>query len=195
MRQHGPHIAKILARQAISEAQHLHARIGVVGFDIAGPEKGNPPRLFKSAYEIARLGKLGLTVHSGEDAPAEYVWEAVDGLGAQRVGHGCAAAGDPELMRRLARDAIVVECCLSSNYHTGAIKRGAPHPIQRFLEAGVPVAICCDNTTVSRTDQVRESLQAAEQIGLDAVERIHRAASAHSFIRPELALKDTEHDL
>jgi adenosine deaminase len=195
MRQHGPHIAKILARQAISEAQHLHARLGVVGFDIAGPEKGNPPRLFKSAYEIARLGKLGLTVHSGEDAPVEYVWEAVDRLGTERIGHGCAAAGDAELMRRLARDGIVVECCLSSNYHTGAIKRGAPHPIQRFLEAGVPVAICCDNTTVSRTDQVRESLRAAEQIGLDAVEEIHRTAAAHTFIRPALALKDTEHDL
>jgi len=195
MRQHGPHIAKILARQAISEAQHLHARVGVVGFDIAGPEKGNPPRLFKSAYEIARLGHLGLTVHAGEDAPVDYVWESVDRLGAQRIGHGCAAAGDPELMRRLARDQIVVECCLSSNYHTGAIKRGAPHPIQRFLEAGVPVAICCDNTTVSRTDQVRESLRAAEQIGVEAVEEVHRAAAAHTFIRPELALKDIEHDI
>ena len=195
MRQHGPHIAKILARQAISEAQHLHARVGVVGFDIAGPEKGNPPRLFKSAYEIARLGHLGLTVHAGEDAPVEYVWEAVEVLGAQRIGHGCAAASDPELMRRLARDQIVVECCLSSNYHTGAIKRGAPHPIQRFLEAGVPVAICCDNTTVSRTDQVRESLKAAEQIGIEAVEEVHRAATAHTFIKPELALKDIEHDI
>jgi adenosine deaminase len=195
MRQHGPHIAKILARQAISEAQHLHARVGVVGFDIAGPEKGNPPRLFKSAYEIARLGHLGLTVHAGEDAPADYVWEAVDRLGAQRIGHGCAAAGDPELLRRLARDQIVVECCLSSNYHTGAIKRGAQHPIQRFLEAGVPVAICCDNTTVSRTDQVRESLKAAEQIGIEAVEEIHRAGAAHTFIKPELALKDIEHDI
>jgi adenosine deaminase len=195
MRQHGPHIAKILARQAISEARHLHARIGVVGFDIAGPERGNPPRLFKSAYEIAGLGKLGLTVHAGEDAPVEYVWEAVDRLGAQRIGHGCAAVGDPDLLRRLARDGIVVECCLSSNYHTGAIRRGTPHPLRAFLEAGVPVAICCDNTTVSRTDQVRETLAAAEQVGLDTVEQVHRDAAAHTFIRPELALKDTEHDL
>src|SRR6187397_832478 len=85
MRQHGPHIAKILARQAIAEAQHLHVRTGVVGFDIAGPERGNPPRLFRSAYEIARLGRLGLTAHAGEDAPAEYVWEAVDELGVNRV--------------------------------------------------------------------------------------------------------------
>jgi adenosine deaminase len=192
MRQHGPHIAKILARQAIAEAQHLHVRTGVVGFDIAGPERGNPPRLFRSAYQIAELGKLGLTVHAGEDAPAEYVWEAIDGLGARRIGHGCAAAGDPELLRRLARDRIVVECCVSSNYHSGAVKKGAPHPIRAFLEAGVPVALCCDNTTVSRTDQVRESLRAAEEIGLDAVETIHRGAEAFTFIRPEVALDESE---
>jgi len=59
MRQHGPHIAKILARQALAEAQHLHVRTGVVGFDIAGPERGNPPHLFRSSYEIARKGMLG----------------------------------------------------------------------------------------------------------------------------------------
>lgn len=188
MRQHGPHIAKILARQAIAEAQHLHERTGVVGFDIAGPENGNPPRLFRSSYEIARIGQLGLTVHAGEAAPADYVWEAVDALGANRIGHGCSAAEDPELLRRLARDRIVVECCLSSNYHTGAVRRGAPHPIHAFLEAGVPVALCCDNTTVSRTDQQRESLLAAHQVGIEAVEAIHRQAEAYTFIRPETAL-------
>jgi adenosine deaminase len=188
MRQHGPHIAKILARQALAEAQHLHERTGVVGFDIAGPERGNPPRLFRSAYEIARLGHLGLTAHAGEDAEAEYVWQAVDELGANRIGHGCAAEKDKELLRRLSRDRIAVECCLSSNYHTGAVPAGARHPIHAFLEAGVPVALCCDNSTVSHTDQVREGLRAAEQIGVEAVEAIHREAGAFSFIRPETAL-------
>ncbi|HEY5908002.1 MAG TPA: hypothetical protein VIZ31_08145, partial [Vicinamibacteria bacterium] len=188
MRQHGPHIAKILARQAIAEAQHLHERTGVVGFDIAGPERGNPPRLFKSAYQIANMGRVGTTVHAGEDAPAQYVWEAVDELGAQRIGHGCSAASDPELLRRLARDRIVVECCLSSNYGTGAVKRSQPHPLLAFLEAGVPVTICCDNTTVSRTDQLKESALVASLVGLETVERIHREAEAFSFIRPETAL-------
>jgi adenosine deaminase len=136
MRQHGPHIAKILARQALAEAQHLHERTGVVGFDIAGPERGNPPRLFRSAYEIARLGRLGLTAHAGEDAPVDYVWQAVDELGVDRIGHGCAAAQDSELLKRLARDKIAVEVCLSSNYHTGAVRRGARHPLHAFLEAG-----------------------------------------------------------
>jgi adenosine deaminase len=188
MRQHGPHIAKILARQAIAEAQHLHVRTGVVGFDIAGPERGNPPRLFKSAYEIARLGRLGVTAHAGEDAPPDYVWQAIDELGATRVGHGCSAAQDPDLVRRLARDRILVECCVTSNYHTGAVRPGERHPIHAFLEAGVPVAVCSDNTTVSRTDQVRESARVAEAFGFDAVEQIHRAAEEWSFIRPETAL-------
>jgi adenosine deaminase len=194
MRQHGPHIAKILARQAIAEAQHLHARTGVVGFDIAGPERGNPPRLFKSAYEIARLGRLGVTAHAGEDAPPDYVWQAVDELGATRIGHGCSAAEDPELLRRLARDRILVECCVSSNYHTGAVRPGERHPIHAFLEAGVPVAVCSDNTTVSRTDQVRESARVAEAVGFEAVETIHRAAEEWSFIRPETALASTDDD-
>lgn len=194
MRQHGPHIAKILARQALAEAQHLHERTGVVGFDIAGPERGNPPRLFRSAFEVARLGRLGLTAHAGEDAPVDYVWQAVDELGVDRIGHGCAAVQDPELVRRLARDKVAVEVCLSSNYHTGAVARGARHPLHAFLEAGVPVALCCDNSTVSRTDAVRESLLAASQVGVDAVEAIHRAADAHTFIRPETALATRQDD-
>jgi adenosine deaminase len=192
MRQHGPHIAKILARQSIAEAQHLHERTGVVGFDIAGPERGSPPRLFRSAYDIARIGRLGLTVHAGEDAPVEYVWEAVDVLGANRIGHGCAAAADGALLRRLARDRILVECCLSSNEHTGAVRRGARHPIHAFLEAGVPVAICCDNSTVSRTDQVHESLKVADLVGLETVETIHREAQAFTFIRPDTALPQAD---
>jgi adenosine deaminase len=191
MRQHGPHIAKILARQALAEAQHLHERTGVVGFDIAGPERGNPPRLFRSAYEVARLGRLGLTAHAGEDAPVEYVWQAVDELGVNRLGHACAAARDKELLRRLARDRVAVEVCLSSNYHTGAVRRGEPHPLAAFLEAGVPVALCCDNSTVSHTDSVRESAIAAEQVGIEAVEAVHREAEVHTFIRPEAALPGT----
>ena len=192
MRQHGPHIAKILARQAIAEAQHLHARTGVVGFDIAGPESGSPPRLFRSAYDIARLGHLGLTCHAGEEAAAEFVWQAVDTLGVQRIGHGCSATTDKELLRRLARDRVVVECCLSSNYHTGAVPKGQRHPIHAFLEAGVPVALCCDNTTVSRTDQLEESVRAAGELGAETVEHIHRVAAEYSFIRPERALQESD---
>ncbi len=183
MRQHGPHIAKIIARQALAEAQHLHERSGVVGFDLAGAERGNPPRLFRDAYDIARRGGLGLTVHAGEDEGPERVWEAIDTLGADRIGHGCSAAADRVLLRRLARDRILVECCLTSNYQTGTVRRGAAHPLFTFLEHGVPVAVCTDNTTVSGTDQTRENRLLLERLSLAEVAALHREAANHSFMR------------
>jgi adenosine deaminase len=185
MRQHGPHIAKILARQAISEAEHLHHRSGVVGFDIAGPERGNPPTLFRQAFDIARAGRIGATVHAGEDAGPEYIWQAIDDLGATRIGHGCSAVTDQALLKRLAKDKILVECCPTSNYQTGAVSRGEPHPLLTFLEHGVPVAICTDNTTVSRTDQSRETAMVASWLGRGArktIRGIHRDAARHSYI-------------
>lgn len=183
MRQHGPHIAKILARQAIAEAQHLHERAGVIGFDIAGAEKGNPPRLFSESYRVAEAGGLGLTAHAGEDEDARYVWQAVDELGVRRIGHACSAVRDRKLMRRLARDRILVECALTSNYQTGAAKRGEPHPILAFLEAGIPVSISTDNTTVSATDQNYENRLLSKDLPLREITAIHRRAVADSFIR------------
>ena len=182
MRQHGPHIAKILARQAISEAQHLHDRAGVVGFDIAGPERSTPPRLFREAYEVAAKGGLGVTAHSGEEVGPEVVWQTIDDLGVSRIGHACSAVKDPVLMRRLARDKILVECCLTSNYQTGAVAPEAKHPIVDFVEKGVPVAICTDNTTVSGTDQTKETALLRNYFSLKDIARIHARAREYSYI-------------
>jgi adenosine deaminase len=183
MRQHGPHIAKILARQAISEAQHLHDRCGVVGFDIAGPERTTPPRLFREAYEVASRGGLGVTAHSGEEVGPEVVWQTIDHLGVSRIGHACSAVKDATLMRRLARDRILVECCLTSNYQTGAVVRGTRHPIVDFVERGVPVAVCTDNTTVSGTDQTRETALLRQYFSLSDISRIHAQARKYSYIQ------------
>jgi adenosine deaminase len=183
MRQHGPHIAKVIARQALAEAQHLHDRTGVVGFDLAGAESGNPPRLFRSSYEVARKGGLGLTAHAGEDEGPERIWEAIDLLGADRIGHGCSAVTDRKLLRRLARDEILVECCLTSNFQTGAVSREEPHPIFTFLEHGIPVAICTDNPTVSGTDQNRENRLLLDRMSVKEIAAIHRRAAGYSFIR------------
>lgn len=185
MRQHGPHIAKILSRQAVGEAQHLHKRAGVIGFDIAGMEQGNPCRLFRESYDIARKGGLGLTAHAGEDEGPANVWDAIEVLGVTRVGHGCSAVRDEELLKRLARDRVLVECCLTSNRQTGAVPPGSPHPILRFLEAGVPVAICCDNTTVSGTNLQSETEQARALLGAEVVARIQQETFRHSFLRVE----------
>ena len=183
MRHMGPHIAKILARQAISEAQTLHNRAGVIGFDIAGAERGNPPRLFKDAYEIAKKGGLGLTAHAGEDEDPWAIWEAIDELGCTRIGHGCSAIKDKELLRRMARDQILVEICQVSNKHTGAVKKGDEHPVYTFLEHGIPVAICTDNTTVSGTNQTVENTLLLDRLSIGEINGIHLRALAHTFIK------------
>lgn len=185
MRHMGPHIAKILARQAISENQRLHKRAGVIGFDIAGAEKGNPPRLFKEAYDIAKKGGLGLTAHAGEDEDSWAVWEAIDELGCTRIGHGCSAIKDKELLRRMARDQILVEVCQVSNSHTGAVAKGEKHPIYTFLEHGIPIAICTDNTTVSNTSQTVENTLLLEHLSVDEIAGIHYRAQSHTFIQRE----------
>ena len=182
MRQHGPHIAKILARQAISEAQHLHDRAGVVGFDIAGPERSTPPRLFREAYEVAAKGGLGVTAHSGEEVGPEVVWQTIDDLGVSRIGHACSAVKDPALLRRLARARILVEWSLTPNYQTGAVAPEAKHPIVDFVEKGVPVAICTDNTTVSGTDQTKETELLRRYFSLKDIARIHAQARQYSYI-------------
>lgn len=185
MRHMGPHIAKILARLAVSESQELHNRCGVIGFDIAGAEKGNPPHLFVKAYEIARKGKLGLTAHAGEDEGEWAIWEAIDKLGCTRIGHGCSAINDKTLLKRLAQDKILIEVCQTSNYHTGAASRNAPHPLYTFLEYGIPVAICTDNTTVSSTNLTWEShLPILEKrLSIEQMADLHQIASKYTFIK------------
>jgi len=180
----GPHIAKICARQAVSEAQWLHRRAGVIGFDIAGAEKGNPPRIFKEAYQIAGAAGLGLTAHAGEDEDAWAIWEAIDELGCSRIGHGCSAVQDETLLKRMAKDKICIEICVTSNFQTGAVKNGQIHPVWKFLEYGIPIAICTDNTTVSNTNQIKENEYVWTTSGMNEkdLQEIHDEAIKFSFI-------------
>ena len=131
----------------------------------------------------AVLSGMKTAVRRHPDLEIGLIWEAIDLLGADRIGHGCSAVRDRRLLRRLARDRIPVECCLTSNYQTGAVARGTPHPIYTFLEQGIPVAVCTDNTTVSGTDQTRESRRLLDRLTVKEIEAIHRDAADQSFIR------------
>jgi adenosine deaminase len=166
MRNHGGNMARILLREVIGEKEDYHAGVGVVGFDIAGHEAPYPPLLFEDAYRLATTMGLKKTAHAGESEGPERIWEALDHLGPQRIGHGTSAGQDPALMKRLADDGIYLEVCLSSNLQTGAVKSLADHPLPRFLEAGVKVALCTDNPTVSSTCLSREYELAMEHFHL-----------------------------
>lgn len=186
IRGHGGNMAKILLREVVGELAEYHESPGVVGFDIAGAERPFPPILFRDAYALARRMGLRLTAHAGEDSGARNVWSAVDDLGVERVGHGVSAGTDQELMRRLAKDQVTLEVCLSSNLQTGAVDDLSKHPIRKFLEAGVPITLATDNPTVSATTLTQEYLLAIERFELtqEEVDALISQGRASAFVTP-----------
>jgi adenosine deaminase len=184
MRNHGGNMAKILLREVVGEREDFHSQLGVIGFDIAGAERPFPPVLFTEAYELAAKMGLHATVHVGEDEGPQRIWEAIDHLAPLRLGHAVSAGQDPALLRRISRDGIIIECCLSSNVQTGAVPSIAEHPIGRFLDAGIRCALCTDNPTVSGTTLVDEYLKAIDLLDLteDDVRRLAAVAWESTFI-------------
>ncbi|RKZ16932.1 adenosine deaminase [bacterium] len=184
MRSHGGNMARILLREIIGEREDFHDNVGVIGFDIAGPEAPFPPILFTGAYELADRMGLKKTTHAGESEGPERIWEAIEHLGPHRIGHGTSAVEDPELMKRLASDGTWIEVCLSSNLQTGAVTDLASHPLPKFLDAGINVALCTDNPTVSSTTLSREYELAMDLFGLtqDDVVRLAKMSCGGTFL-------------
>jgi adenosine deaminase len=113
----------------------------------------------------------------GEADGPDKIWQAVELLDPDRIGHGTSAGDDQALLRRLADDRILVECCLTSNLQTGAVPDIRKHPLPLFLEYGVPCTLCTDNTTVSGTSITDEYLLAIEAFGLGE-DDVHRLAAS-----------------
>lgn len=118
-------------------------RITGVGLDSA--EVGHPPAKFREVYEAAaRLG-LRRVAHAGEEGPAEYVREALDVLGVERIDHGLRSMEDPELVARLVRDRIPLTLCPLSNVRLRAVDTLADHPLPSMLAAGLVVTVNSDD--------------------------------------------------
>jgi adenosine deaminase/aminodeoxyfutalosine deaminase len=127
----------------------------VVGIGIGGDEQKAPPELFREVYAYAAESGLRLTAHAGEYAGAESVWGALN-LRAERIGHGLAAAQDPELVEELATRQIPVEICLTSNLRTGCCASLAEHPVRNYFDQGVMITLNTDDPAMFGTSLARE---------------------------------------
>ncbi|MFD6343380.1 adenosine deaminase [Streptomyces roseolus] len=118
-------------------------RITGVGLDSA--EVGHPPAKFREVYEeAARLG-LRRVAHAGEEGPAEYVREALDVLGVERIDHGLRCMEDPELVERLVRERVPLTLCPLSNVRLRVIDELGRHPLRAMLDAGLLVTVNSDD--------------------------------------------------
>lgn len=188
VRQFGADPAMQVARSAV-QLQNS----GVVAFGMGGDELAVPTVNFRPAFDFARSQGLRLVCHAGEIGGPESVREAVEILGAERIGHGIAVMHDPALAESLATRHIVLENCLSSNLATGALAKqtGNPaatlgdHPLPKLLAAGSLITLSTDDPAMFSTDLLTEYSRAAE-LGLSPPQLLHLAEQSFSaaFLAP-----------
>lgn len=165
---------------------------GLVSFGLGGPEIGVPRPQFAPYFEQARAAGLRSVPHAGESTGPETIWDALTHLHAERIGHGIAAARDPQLMAHLAGAGITLEVCPTSNVRTRSVPSLAEHPLPDLVAAGVPVTINSDDPPMFSTTLNDEYLVAAELLNLDA-EGV--ADLARTGVRASFLPEDRKHAL
>ncbi len=186
------------APEATLKAAQLAARYagkGVVGFDLAGAERGFPPAPHKAAIDAARNAGLGITLHAGEADEGSRVLEAAS-LGATRIGHGVNIMRGPDAATQQAwvdeakRLGLHFEVCPTSNVHTGISASIAEHPLREMVAAGLSVSVSTDNRLMSSVTMSGELADVHQQAGITRAQlgRMMREAAQASFL-PEATRK------
>jgi adenosine deaminase len=157
-----PSVSSELARLAVA-----YKHRGVVGFDLAGGERGHPASDHVESFAYARAHDLAVTVHAGEGAGADSVREAVHVCGANRIGHATRLFEDPSLAQYVNDRRLTLEICLTSNVQTRAVASYGVHPLRGYFDSGQNVVLNTDNRLMSGTTLTDEYAHAATSLGLD----------------------------
>ena len=157
---------------------------GVVAFDLAGGEAGNPSKHHLHAFYYARNHLLNLTIHAGESWGPDSIHQAIFYCGAHRIGHGITLHQAPGLMQYFVDHRIPLEICPTSNVQTHVVESYEAHPIQIFVKEGVPVTVNTDNRLFSRTTVTDELWHVYEKTDLNAaqVREIVRNGFRYAFL-------------
>jgi adenosine deaminase len=156
LRHYDPALSLELAQLAVA-----YRHRGVVGFDLAGGEIGNPAARHAAAFAFCDEHGLACTCHAGEGDGAESIRQAVHDCGAHRIGHATRLLEDPDLAEEVHERGIALELCLTSNVQTRVSERYETHPLRQFLARGMNVCLNTDNRLMSGTTLVDEYHHAA----------------------------------
>ena len=159
IRNMAPSVSQELAELAVAFRHR-----GVVGFDLAGGEAGNPARAHARAFEYARMHDLACTCHAGEGDGPDSVRQAVHVCGARRVGHATRLIEDGSLTDYCNDHRITLEICLTSNVQTRAAASYATHPFRAYYDRGLNVVLNTDNRLMSGVTLTDEYVHAAESL-------------------------------
>ena len=123
----------------------LPFRDSIVAVGLDSSEAGHPPSKFAAVFDRARAEGFRTVAHAGEEGPPEYIREAVDQLGVERVDHGVRILEDPDLVARFVEEQIPLTVCPLSNVKLRVVPTLGDHPLKRMLEAGLRVTINSDD--------------------------------------------------
>jgi len=147
-----------------------------VSLGLGGEE--TPRAQFGRAFDIARDAGLHSAPHAGETAGPQSVWDAIDRLGAERVGHGVRCLEDSDLVAELRERRIPLEVCPTSNVRTGVVAGLAAHPLPRLIQEGLVVTLNSDDPPMFGTTLRDEYLTTARVLSVGAAGLAHLARNA-----------------
>lgn len=177
-----------------------HVKDGLIALDLAGNEADFPSQPFYGIFKEAKQAGLHVTIHAGEWGPAYNVREAIEEIGAERIGHGVRVMEDESIVALARERQTAFEVCITSNYQSGVFESLETHPLMQMLEAGLNVTINTDDPSISRITLSHEYYAACEDLKMPQntlKQRIVAAAKA-SFIEEnekEKLVKQLEKDL
>jgi adenosine deaminase len=162
LRTGSPDASLEVAKLAVS-----YKALGVVGFDLAGSEFGNPASAHAAAFHHARSHDLACTCHAGEGDGSVSVRQALHDCCAHRIGHATRLIEDESLAAFVNDRRIPLEICLTSNVQTRAARSYDEHPLRAYFDRGMRVVLNTDNRLMSGTTLTDEYEHAARELDFD----------------------------
>jgi adenosine deaminase len=159
---------------------------GVIALGIGGSEEGFPPELFKRSFERAKLAGVHRVPHAGEIVGPSSVWNAIQQLHAERIGHGVRSIEDPKLVEYLLEHQIALEICPTSNICLGIYPDYAHHPLRKLWDAGLLITVNSDDPPMFNTNLNHEYRLLVEHFGFnyEELQRISLNGLRASFLDP-----------
>lgn len=180
---------------AIAQWAASRQTAGVVALGLGGPEAGHPASGFATQFEHAHSLGLPANPHAGEGAGPESIWQTIEHLRPSRIGHGVRAIEDEHLVSYLAREAMPLEVCLTSNVKLGVYPSYAEHPVKRLVDAGCTISLNSDDPVFFQTTLTNEYVHAVLDCGLaiqdikntiiNSVRSSYRSAEEKQFMQNE----------
>jgi len=176
------HLDEAYAERTLDQA--LAHKDKIIGIGLDSSEVGHPPSKFQNVFRRARDEGFKLVAHAGEEGPPQYVWEAIDVLGVDRIDHGNRSLEDAALVKRLAKDGLALTVCPLSNLRLCVVKDMKQHPLRHMMDAGLTVTINSDDPAYFGGYMNENFASVGSALGLSAAEliRIARNGFAASFM-------------